>query len=195
MRDDKMAYLLDYKSDIGFWKLLNIYIYFCFLSLSLFKKKKEHTQKKPWIFSCGGPCAEHLTFLNLWVNLRVIEISAAFSLYRTCHLGQVLQCLFGKAEMRISQNVLFSVNDIFCFAPGWSLWGLVREFISPWVPWAFCGSFIQHVFTGVLVTLRPESRASRCSHQDPQPCLSVCGLWVHEHLRIDDRRLDEYLFW
>ena len=38
--------LLDYKSDIGFWKLLNIYIYFCFLSLSLFKKKNNKKKKK-----------------------------------------------------------------------------------------------------------------------------------------------------
>lgn len=59
-----------------------------------------------WIFGQEGPRAELLTSLTYREEAGVIEINAAFSLYITCHLGKVLRCLFGKAEMRISQRCL-----------------------------------------------------------------------------------------
>lgn len=72
--------------------------YFSFLSFFFFFLT--------WIFGQEGPRAERLTSLTYREEAGVIEINAAFSLYITCHLGKVLRCLFGKAEMRISQKCL-----------------------------------------------------------------------------------------
>lgn len=56
----------------------------------------------PW----GTPCwAFNFSDLHRG-SFSVIEINAAFSLYITCHLGKVIQCLFGKTEMRISRKCL-----------------------------------------------------------------------------------------
>lgn len=79
-----------------FQETIYIYIYI-FLSFLLFLM---------WIFGQEGPRAERLTSLTYTEEAGVIEINAAFSLYITCHLGKVLRCLFGKAEMRISQKCL-----------------------------------------------------------------------------------------
>lgn len=137
-------------------------------SLSL-QKKKNNNKKKHGSLAVGDSVLSIWPFLTYRVNLRVIEISAAFSLYRTCHLGQVLQCLFGKAEMRISQNVLFSVNDIFCFAPGGLFGGwFVNSFLHACPELSVVPLFSRHLLSSCHT--QAWVKASRCSHQDPQPC-------------------------